>query len=96
MARKRISDETRRKVAEDGKAGLSKKEVAEKYGISVTSVGRIVKEQAGKSPSPEPARKEPKPPEMKQKLSEIEQRIRDLEEKILYLEARKQGKGTRA
>ena len=96
MARKRISDETRRKVAEDCKAGLSKKKVAEKHGISVTSVTRIVKEQGGEGPPPKPAVKASKPPEVKQKLSEIERRIRDLEEKILYLEARKQGKGTRA
>ncbi|MCF8061108.1 MAG: helix-turn-helix domain-containing protein [Deltaproteobacteria bacterium] len=95
MARKRISDATRRKVVEDCEAGLSKKKVAEKHGISVTSVTRIVKEQGGGSPAPEPARKEPDTPDVQKKLSDVERRIRDLEEKILYLEARKQGKGTR-
>jgi transposase len=95
MARKRISDETRRNVAEDVKAGLSKKKAAEKHGISVTSVTRIVKEQGVGSTPPQPSRKETRPPEMQQKLTEIERRIRDLEEKILYLEARKQGRGTR-
>ena len=95
MARKRISDETRRNVAEDVQSGLSKKKTAEKHGISVTSVTRIVKEQAVGGPPPGPTRKAGQPPEMQQKLTEIERRIRDLEEKILYLDARKQGKGTR-
>jgi len=95
MARKRISDETRRKVAGDCEAGLSKKKVAEKHGISVTSVTRIVKEQGGGEPAPRPPRKEPESPEVQRKLSEIDRRVRDLEEKILYLEARKQGRGTR-
>jgi transposase-like protein len=100
MARKRISDETRRKVAEDCESGLSKTKVAEKHGISVSSVTRIVKEQGAVSKPPEPARKEParketETPEMQRKLSEIDRRIQELEKKILYLEARKQGRGTR-
>ncbi len=95
MPRPRIPDEIRRKVAEDFQTGLSKKKIADTYGISPTSVTRIVKEKTSAPAKAHPAPKKAPSPEMQQKLTEIERRIRDLEEKIRYFEARKQGKGTR-
>ena len=97
MAVKRISDDVRRKVAEAYAEGRTRKNIAETYGISPTSVSRIVKERGAVLQSPaKPAPKTVQSPEMQRKQVEMERRVRELEEKILYFGARKQGKGTRA
>ena len=96
MAAKRIPDDVRRKVAEAYAEGLSKKKIAEKHGISPTSVTRILKEKASKPPETAPAPEPVRTTEMEKKLTDVERRIKELEEKILYFGARKQGKGTRA
>ena len=97
MAGKRISDDVRQKVAKAYEEGQPRKKIAETYGISPTSVSRIVREK-GAAPQvrPKPAPKTALSPEMLRKLADMERRVKELEEKILYFEARKQGKGTRA
>jgi len=97
MAVKRISDDVRRKVAEAYAEGRTRKNIAETYGISPTSVSRIVKERGAVPRGPaKPAPKTVQSPEKQRKQVEMERRVRELEEKILYFGARKQGKGTRA
>ncbi len=101
MARKRIPDKIRQKVIRDYEAGKPKARIADAYGISTTSVTRIVKEEGPKGMEPgssvkQPPSKEAPSPEMQQKISETERRISELEKKILYYESKKRGGGTRA
>lgn len=101
MARKRIPDRTRQKVIRDYKAGKPKARIADAYGISTTSVTRIVNEDEPKGAAVVPDVKEAPPreapsPEGQQKISEVERRINELEKKILYYESKKRGGGTRA
>lgn len=101
MARKRIPDKIRQKVIRDHEAGKPKTRIAGAYGISTTSVTRIVKEGRPKSTGPGPDVKQPSSkkapsPEVQQKVSEIERRINELEKKILYYDSKKRGVGTRA
>lgn len=96
MPRKRIPDHIRRKVVEDFGAGQSKKKIAETYRISATSVSRILEENPSATPENREAGRATDAPEARRKLFEVERRIDDLEKKIQYLEARKQGRGTRS
>jgi transposase len=100
MTRRKITEEVKQKVVAAQANGLSRKKIAEQYGISVSSVGRILKEKGTEKPAkPAPGKAPEKPaepkstPEMDQKLAEIERRIAQLEKKILYYEAMKQGRG---
>ncbi len=99
MARKRIPDKIRLKVTRDYEAGKPKTRIAGAYGISTTSVTRIVKEERSKSAEPgtdvkQPPSKEAPSPEVQQKISEAERRINELEKKILYYHSKKRGVGT--
>jgi len=94
---KKISEEVRQEVAKAHDAGHSKKSIAERFGISVSSVTRIVRE--GGSSNAESAKAPPpksQSPEVLKKIAEVERRIEALERKILYYGARKKGVGTRA
>ncbi|MGM0665648.1 MAG: helix-turn-helix domain-containing protein [Thermodesulfobacteriota bacterium] len=101
MARKRIPDKIRQKVIRDYEAGKPKTRIADAYGISTTSVTRIVKEGGSNSTEPGPGvkavpSKEAPSPEGQKKLSEVERRINELEKKILYYDSKKKGLGSRA
>ena len=88
MPGKKIDEMTKQKVRDAHAKGISRKDIAEQFGISPRSVGRIVKE--GSSPN-----------EMKKgtgavgtsdrqkRIEALEKRISRLEEKILDLEARR-------
>lgn len=82
MPRTRISDEIRQKVIEAGANGLSPRELAEKFGISISSVRRILKEKHTKSTS-DGMSKNKAQTERQRKIKDIERRIAELEEKIL-------------
>ena len=91
LARKKIDDAVKRKVLEAHERGLTRKKISEECGISVSSVGRIIKERTPQ-PKKEKAPETGLAPEKQRKLEEIERRIMELEEKILYLEAKKKGR----
>ena len=93
MGGKRIDESVKRKVREAHGSGLSRKEIAKRFGISPTSVSRIVKETAaGKIPekAAEPT-SSPEQEERDKKIEEIEQRILELEKRILYWHSKKRG-----
>ncbi|MGD8386908.1 MAG: helix-turn-helix domain-containing protein [Desulfobacteraceae bacterium] len=94
---KRISEEVRQGVAKAHDAGHSKKSIADRFGISVSSVTRIVREggsKGAKSAKAPPTQSQS--PEVQKKIAEVERRIAALERKIQYYGARKKGVGTRA
>jgi len=88
MSRKKIEDSIKRKVIRDYDTGLSMGKIAKKYGISRSSVGRIVKSKTLKQDKqhPEPARDNR---ERQRKIEDLEKRILELEKKILELEQRR-------
>ena len=93
MGGKRIDESVKRQVREAHESGLSRKEIAKKFGISPTSVSRIVKEtSAGKiTEKPVKPTSSPEQEERDKKIEEIERRILDLEKRILYWHSKKRG-----
>jgi transposase len=85
MSRKKIDDSIKRKVIQDHGNGISMAKIAEKYGISRSSVGRIVKSNTLKQDTQE---KEPnkEKSERQKKIEDLEKRILDLERRILDME----------
>jgi transposase len=88
---KKIPEEIRQKVMETHYTGLSNNKIAAQFGISATSVARILKEKTLQKAAKERPSKEPRSPEVQKKIAEIERRIADLEKKILYYELKKKG-----
>jgi predicted transcriptional regulator len=88
MGGQKIDDATKREVMRAYSEGVTRKGIAELCGISLSSVGRILK---GKNP--QPSRKDtPKTKtrrERQEKIGELERRVAELERKILELESRK-------
>lgn len=94
---KKIPEKVRQEVAKAYEGGFSKKGIADRFGISVSSVTRIVKKRGSskpKSASASPARNVSS--EVENKIAEVERRVEALERKILYYRSRKKGLGTRA
>jgi len=88
MSRKKIDDAIKRKVIQDYGDGISRVKIAEKYGISRSSVGRIVKNNIEKRDSQNrEADKDRR--ERQRKIEDLEKRILDLEKKILEMEKRR-------
>jgi transposase len=88
MSTKKIDDSIKQKVIRDYDNGLSMVKIAEKYGISRSSVGRIVKSSTLKKDKqhPEPDRNSR---ERQRKIEDLEKRILELEKKILEMEQRR-------
>ena len=88
MSTKKIDDSIKQKVIKDYDDGLSMAKIAEKYGISRSSVGRIVKSRTLKQDkqSPEPVKDSR---ERQRKIEDLEKRILQLEKKILEMEQRR-------
>jgi transposase len=89
MAGKRIDSETRQKVLEASTAGLSMRKTAERFGISATSVGRIIRESSTRQSTEIDVRRRTRNAIFQKKVSDIERRLAELEKKILEHEARK-------
>ena len=91
MARKKIDEKIRQKVMQAYSKGISKRKIAAEFGISRSSVGRIVNEKS--SPSGQKETIETKGKTGRQKRIEaIEKRIAELENKILEIDAKKRSK----
>lgn len=81
MARKKIDDNLKKEIIGAHKEGLTQKKIAEKFGISTTSVSRIIKSHA--SGSHEPKRKKSKIKSGRlQRIEAVEKRILQLEKRI--------------
>ena len=88
MARKMITDTTKQKVIEAGASGLSRKEIAGEFGISLSSVSRILKGKSAKNAAQGLTGNEAKT-ERQKKIADLERRIAELEKKILKAEGKK-------
>ncbi len=89
MAGKRIEADTRKKVLEASATGLSMRKIAERFGISATSVGRIIRETSNRKSAEKKETHKDRNTILQKKLSDIERRLAELEKKILEYEARK-------
>ncbi len=90
MARKNIDETTKQEVIKAHASGVSRKKIAEKYGISLSSVSRIVKGE-GRQPSQEQGIQTKGKTERQKRIEDLERRIALLDKKILELEAQKKG-----
>ncbi|MDY6880189.1 MAG: helix-turn-helix domain-containing protein [Desulfatiglans sp.] len=81
MPRTRISDETRQMVIEARTRGVSVREVSKEFGISVSSVRRILKGKQTET-APDEKTKDRAGIERQRKIEDIERRIAELERKI--------------
>lgn len=88
MARKKIDEAIRQKVSKAHASGIPMRKIASEYGVSLSSVSRIVKEE-GAPGAVQGAQPDREREEKKKRIEQIEKRIAELEEKILELESRK-------
>ncbi|MFC1822266.1 helix-turn-helix domain-containing protein [Thermodesulfobacteriota bacterium] len=91
MAGKKIDERTKRNVIEAYENGISRKKIAEQFSISLSSVGRIVKEKVPKSVHEKKTELDLNV-ERQKRIEELERRIAELENKILEFEAKKKAK----
>ena len=81
MAGKKIDDKMKKGIIEASKEGLTQKKIAEKFGISTTSVSRVIKSfNSGKHQLKK--KKTGKKSERLKRIEAIEKRILQLEKKI--------------
>jgi predicted transcriptional regulator len=88
MARKKIDEAIRQKVTKAHASGLPMRKIAKEYGVSLSSVSRIVKEEGAPSPAQE-SRLDKEREERKKRIEQIEKRIAELEQKIGELESQR-------
>jgi transposase len=88
MARRKIDETTKQEVINAHANGISRKKIAEQFGISLSSVSRIVKGKV-KQNNNEKGMYEKGKTERQKRIEDLERRIAILEKKILELEARK-------
>lgn len=81
MSRKKIDDNIKKGIVEANKEGLTQKKIAEKFGVSTTSVSRIIKSYT--SGKYRQKKKETgKKSERLKRIEAVEKRILQLEKKI--------------
>ena len=88
MPRKKIDEKTKQEVILAYENGISRKEIAERFGISLSSVGRIIKEKVPKKSLPKKDETDTKTARQK-KIEDLERRIAELERAVLEFEAKK-------
>ena len=88
MAKKRIDQAVREKVIEAHGSGLSMRKISARYGMSLSSVSRIVNEQSEGRAS-RPAGRHGANADRQRKIEELERRLEDLERRILAAESKK-------
>jgi transcriptional regulator with XRE-family HTH domain len=87
MPRKKISNAIKQKVIEAGARKLSRREIAEEFGISISSVNRILKEKSAEN-APERLTANEAKTERQQRIEDLERRIAELEKRLLKAENR--------
>lgn len=88
MPRKKIDEKTKQDVILAYENGISRREIAERFGISLSSVGRIIKEKVPKQ-SPEKKNAPDTKTARQKKIEDLERRIAELERAVLEFEAKK-------
>ena len=81
MARKKIDDSLKKEIVNAHKEGLTQKKIAEKFGISSTSVSRIIKSRAS-GIKMQKGKKSKNKSERLQRIEAVEKRILQLEKRI--------------
>ena len=87
MAGKRIDETTKLKVIRDHTNRVSRKKIEERFGISLSSVNRIVKEK-GLQDSQENTIQTNGKTEKQKRIDNFEKRVAQLEKKILEVEVK--------
>ncbi|MDB9822963.1 helix-turn-helix domain-containing protein [Deltaproteobacteria bacterium] len=93
MAGKRIDERTKQEVLKAHSEGLSGKMIAEGYGISRSSVNRIIKAKGPQDSSQKVMGTKPGREGLK-KLEDLERRIMQLEKRIMELRAGRKTTGS--
>lgn len=88
MARKKIDEAIRQKVTKAHERGLPMRQIASQYGVSLSSVSRIVREAGGPG-AVKGAQLDKDREERQKRIAQIEKRIVELEQKIRDLESKK-------
>jgi transposase len=88
MPRKKIDEKTKQDVIRAYENGISRKKIAERFGISLSSVGRIIKEKVPKQ-SLEKNNETDRKTARQKKIEDLERRIAELERAVLEFEAKK-------
>ena len=91
MARKKIDEKIRQDVIKAHENGVPKRRIAQEFGISLSSVGRIVKKKVPKHSHEKKTEPDTKT-ERQKRIEDLERRIVELEKKILKFEAHKKAK----
>ena len=95
MPGKKIDKKTKQGVITAYENGSSRKKIAERFGISLSSVGRIVKKKVPKHTHEEKTKTDTKT-ERQKRVADLERRIAELEKKILRYEAYKKGQKSKS
>lgn len=88
MPRKKIDEKAKQDVIKAYGNGITRKKIAERFGISLSSVGRIVKKKVPKQGHEKKTETGTKT-ERQKRIEDLERRISELEKKILEFEANK-------
>jgi transposase len=91
MPRKQIDEKTKQGVIKAYGSGVPRKKIAERFGISPSSVTRIVKKKLPTHGHGKKMGSNAKT-ERQKKIEELERRIAELEKKILEFEAKRKAK----
>ena len=91
MPRKKIDEKIKQDVIKAYENGVPRKKIAERFGISFSSVGRIVKKKVPKHSHEKKTEPDTKT-ERQKRIEDLERRIAELEKKILEFEANKKAK----
>lgn len=88
MARKKIDETIKQRVIEAYSSGQPMRKIAKEFGVGLSSVHRIVKEEGTQEVPKEITEKKAKT-ERQKRIESLERKIAELESKILDLEAKK-------
>jgi transposase len=88
MPRKKIDEKTKQEIIKACENGTARNKIAERFGVSLSSVSRIVKEKLPEH-SHEKKTETGTKTERQKRIEDLEIRIIELEIKILEYEARK-------
>ena len=91
MLRKKIAEKVKQDVIKAYENGVPRKKIAERFGISLSSVGRIVKKKVPKH-SHEKKTDPNSKTERQKRIEDFERRLDELERKILEFEAKRKAK----
>lgn len=88
MARKTIDESVKKKISESHAKGDPMRKIAREFGVSLSSVHRIVTGETTKTTKSKISKPRDKE-ERKKKIAELEKKIGELEKKIQEIEERK-------